>query len=240
MPLPFIVMALPPFPALPIAMTVVVPAAIPARTNDNRSGRFARKNRVKLGEPLLLSWTMTNSGSKAVNAPNLVGLEHDFAQLSVVKPDGSTMDVAPFVIVCDASYLSDFNPGETRTTEHHLFWSTTGFAFDGPGKHQIELNVSWIMGGIRVGVSASLEVLVDYPVTERDNDVIAQVMNPEVGKFIALGGHAYHLKDAVFRLSNVMRAHHTHDVAKSLGAYFDSSLSIHAPSLTARPCPKPF
>ena len=40
MPLPFIVMALPPFPALPIAMTVVVPAAIPARTNDNRSGRF--------------------------------------------------------------------------------------------------------------------------------------------------------------------------------------------------------
>lgn len=189
----------------------------------------AIKSRVKLGEPLHLSWTMTNSGGKAITAPNLVGLEHDFARLSVVKPDGSTMDVAPFVIVCDASQLSDFNPGETRTAEHHLFWSTSGFAFQSPGTHRVELTVTWVTGGIRVGVAASLEVLVDYPVTEHDNDVIALMMNSDVGKFIALGGHAYHLKEAVSRLSNVTRAHHRHDVAKSLAAYFDSSRSMLAP-----------
>jgi len=38
-PLSFVVMALFPFPAFPIALPVIVPVAIPAWTNDNGSGR---------------------------------------------------------------------------------------------------------------------------------------------------------------------------------------------------------
>ncbi|MBI3530870.1 MAG: hypothetical protein HY067_23240 [Betaproteobacteria bacterium] len=185
----------------------------------------ATKHRVKIGEPLHLTWTMTNSGSDTIQAPNFVGIEHDFAELRVVKSDGSALDVAPFVIVCDASQLSDLKPGETRTAEHHLFWSTQGFSFDAPGKHTVELTVSWNAGDIKVGATDSLEVLVDYPVTERDNDVIAHMMNPEVGKFIALGGHAYHLKEAVSRVGKVVRDHPTHDVGKCMAAFYDDKLA---------------
>jgi hypothetical protein len=129
--------------------------------------------------------------------------------------------VAPFVIVCDAAALSDLKPGETRSAEHQLFWSTQGFAFDSPGRHIVRLDVSWKAGDIKLGVTATLEVLVDYPVTERDNDVIAQMMHPEVGKFVALGGHAYHLKEAVARVGAVVRDHAAHDAGKCMAAFID-------------------
>ncbi len=181
----------------------------------------AKRPRVKIGEPLHLTWGMTNVGSDTIKAPNFVGIEHELAELRVVKPDGSVMDVAPFVIVCDASQMTEQKPGETRAAEHNLFWSTQGFAFNTPGKHTVELNVSWNVGDIKVGATDSVEILVDYPVTERDNDVIAQMMNPEVGKFIALGGHAYHIKEAVSRVGRVVRDHQAHDVGKAIAAFYD-------------------
>ena len=181
----------------------------------------ARKQRVKIGEPLHLSWDMSNTGASPISAPNAVGVEHDFAELSVVKPDGTVLDVAPFVIVCDASALSDLKPGETRSAQHELFWSTQGFAFDSPGRHLVRLDLSWKAGDIKLGATAAVEVLVDYPVTERDNDVIAKMMHPEVGKFVALGGHAYHLKEAVSRVGAVVRDHKAHDVGTSMAAFID-------------------
>lgn len=181
----------------------------------------AQKSRLKIGEPLRLSWAMKNSGQARVTAPNYVGIEHDFAELSVLKPDGTAMDVAPFVIVCDAGQLTDLKPGETRRAEYDLFWSTQGFAFEAPGKHTVELTISWNLGDRKVGASATVEILVDYPVSAKDNDVIAHMMNPEVGKFIALGGHAYHLREAVARIGAVMHENPSHDVGKRMAAFFD-------------------
>jgi hypothetical protein len=103
----------------------------------------AHKQRVKIGEPLHLSWAMSNCGQETMKAPNFVGTEHDFTEISVVKPNGSVMDVAPFVIVCDASKLSNLQPGESRKAGHHLFWSTQGFAFETPGLHTVQLQVAW-------------------------------------------------------------------------------------------------
>jgi hypothetical protein len=145
-----------------------------------------------------------------------------------VKPDGSTLDVAPFVVVCDASQLTDLNPGDTRTAEHQLFWSTQGFSFDSPGKHTTKLDISWWSGDIKIGATDSIDIFVDYPVTARDNDVIEQMMNPEVGKFIALGGHAYHLDEAVSRIEEVMREHKDHQVAKAMAAYYDEKRAAAA------------
>jgi hypothetical protein len=186
----------------------------------------AQKQRVKLGEPLALSWDLTNIGDSPVSAPNFVGIEHDFSELSVVKPDGSTLDVAPFVIVCDASQLSDLNPGETRSARYQLFWSTQGFSFSSPGKHTVTLDTSWQSGDIKIGATDSIEILVDYPVTERDNDIIAQMLNPEVGKFVALGGHAYHLKEAVARIAEVVRKDKDHEVGKVMAAYYDAKRAV--------------
>jgi len=188
----------------------------------------SEKHRVKIGEPLPLSWELTNIGDSPISAPNFVGIEHDFAELSVVKPDGTTLDVAPFVIVCDASQLTDFNPGDMRAAQHDLFWSTQGFSLNSPGKHTVTLDISWPSGDIKIGATASTEILVDYPVTERDNDIIAQMMNPEVGKFVALGGHAYHLEEAVSRVEKVVRKYKDHDVGQSMVAYYDEKRAASA------------
>jgi hypothetical protein len=72
-----------------------------------------------------------------------------------------------------------------------------------------------------VGAKAAVEILVDYPVSERDNDVIAQMMNTEVGKFIALGGHAYHLTDAVVRIREVMKDNAEHEVGRAMASLYD-------------------
>jgi hypothetical protein len=181
----------------------------------------AKKERLKIGEPLPLSWKLTNTGHSAIRAPNFVGIEHDFADLSVMKPDGSTLDVAPFVVICDASQLTDLNPGDTRTAEHQLFWSTQGFSFDSPGKHTVKLDISWWSGDLKIGATDAIDIFVDYPVTAQDNDIIEQMMNPEVGKFIALGGHAYHLDEAVSRIEAVMRGHKDHEVAEAMAEYYD-------------------
>lgn len=181
-----------------------------------------KKRRVKIGEPLQMIWEMTNTGDTPVLAPNFVGIEHDFADLSIVKPDGRALDVAPFVIVCDGSQLTTLKPGEKRTAQHDLFWSTQGFAFDTPGTHVVNIEVSWGAGDLKVGASDSVEVLVDYPVNEKDNEIIAHMLNDEVGKFIALGGHAYHLKDAVSRIQSVVRDHGDHEVAKRMADYIDA------------------
>jgi len=49
-PLSFIAMALLPLPTLPVAMTIVVPVAIPARANDDSGRRFdIRRSRRSVG-----------------------------------------------------------------------------------------------------------------------------------------------------------------------------------------------
>jgi len=205
----------------------------------------AQKHRVKIGEPLPLEWELTNTSDTPVVAPNAVGIEHNFADLSVLKPDGSVRDVAPFVVVCDASQLTDLKPGETRIGAHELFWSTQGFSFDSTGKHTVKLDISWWLGDTKIGATGSIDILVDYPVTERDNDVIALMMNPEVGKFVALGGHAYHLDEAVSRIEQVMREHKGHEVANAMATYYDEKWAAAArekrPGSKAkkRPTPSP-
>jgi hypothetical protein len=53
-------------------------------------------------------------------------------------------------------------------------------------------------------VKAAKHVWVNFPQTQLDNDAAADLLHPEVGKYVALGGGANHLTEAVTRLSRVM------------------------------------
>lgn len=179
------------------------------------------KDRVKIGEPLELSWELTNISDQAVKAPNNVGIAFEFAEIRVTKPGGTTLDMPPYFIMCDSSILTDLKPNAKQTAKHNLFWSTQGFAFETPGKHTVQLEISWGSNGAKVGASATADIYVDYPVTERDNDIIAKMMHDEVGKYIALGGHASHLKEAVKRIGAVLREHEDHPVSRSIRPFFE-------------------
>jgi len=58
----------------------------------------------------------------------------------------------------------------------------------------------WSAQGVAVGVQGGLDVFVDYPSSDADNQAAGLVMHPEVGKWVALGGGAYHLGEACSRL----------------------------------------
>jgi hypothetical protein len=60
--------------------------------------------------------------------------------------------------------------------------------------------VSWSAQGVPVGVQSGIDVFVDDPVSDGDNQAAGLVLHPDVGKWVALGGEAYHLGEAARRL----------------------------------------
>ena len=160
----------------------------------------AGTDRVALGQPLDLSWTMTNTSGVSLRAPNDVSIEALFASITVTDGEGRERPVRPFVIVCEHAKLGELEPGKSVTASTKVFWSTAGFAFERPGRYRVDVAVSWSAQGVPVGVQCGVDVFVDYPTSDADNHAADLVLHPEVGKWVALGGDAYHLGEACRRL----------------------------------------
>ena len=88
---------------------------------------------VSLGQPVELSWTLTNRSAVALLAPNDVSTEGLFAAITVTDGDGRERAVRPFIIVCERSKLEPLEPGESVSASSKVFWSSAGFAFERPG-----------------------------------------------------------------------------------------------------------
>jgi hypothetical protein len=156
--------------------------------------------RVALGQPLDLSWTMTNKSSVPLRAPNDVSIEALFASITVTDGEGRERPVRPFAIVCEHAKLTELEPGKSLSASTKVFWSTAGFAFEQPGRYRVDVAIFWSAQGVPVGVQAGVDVFVDYPTSDSDNHAADLVLHPEVGKWVALGGDAYHLEEACRRL----------------------------------------
>ena len=61
----------------------------------------------------------------------------------------------------------------------------------------------WSIAGVPFGVSGRTNVWVNFPQSNADNDAAAKLLHPEVGMYVALGGGANHLSEAVSRLNHV-------------------------------------
>ncbi|MBR0971616.1 hypothetical protein JQ572_13580 [Bradyrhizobium japonicum] len=165
----------------------------------------ATTGRVALGQPLDLSWTMTNTSGVSLRAPNDVSIEALFASITVTDAEGRERPVRPFVILCEHAKLSELEPGKSITASAKVFWSTAGFAFEKPGRYRVDVAVSWSAQGVMVGVQSGVDVFVDYPTSDTDNHSANLVLHPEVGTWVALGGEAYHLGEACRRLQALSR-----------------------------------
>src|SRR5262249_16245668 len=114
---------------------------------------------------------------------------------------GQRRGVTPFVIECERSRIAPLAPSTSLEASTRVYWSTNGFAFERPGRYVVEVSVDWTVGGTPVSVRGQLPVFVNYPVKGRDNEAAANLLHPDVGKWVALGGGAYHLTEAVDRLN---------------------------------------
>ena len=135
-----------------------------------------------------------------LRAPNDVSIEALFASITVTDNEGRERPVRPFAIVCERAKLSDLEPGASVSASVKVFWSTAGFAFGRPGRYRVDVAVMWSARGVAVGVQNGVDVFVDYPTSDADNSAADLVLHPDVGKWVALGGEAYHLGEAGRRL----------------------------------------
>jgi hypothetical protein len=160
----------------------------------------ASEGRIDMGEPLRLEWTLENHAKAPIPVPSDIGVEAQHAFLSVTMPGGETKRMPSFVIRTDQVAIIDLAPGDDVVAQSHLYWSSNGFAFETPGKHAVTLRIIWNADGVPCGVTASTDVWVNYPQTPADNEAAALLLHPQVGMYVALGGGADHLHEAVARL----------------------------------------
>jgi hypothetical protein len=158
---------------------------------------------VSLGEPVGISWTMTNRCGVPLVAPNDISTEALFASITVTDIEGHERPVRPFVILCERAKLQALEPGESVSASSKVFWSSAGFAFERPGRYRVTVSVNWSAHGVPVGVEGGIDLFVAFPSSDVDNRAAGLVLHPEVGKWVALGGGAYHLKEATRRLTEL-------------------------------------
>lgn len=166
-------------------------------------GLEVNDDHVELGEPLLLRWNLTNRSGAAIPVPTDVGLEAQHAFMTVTDPRGRARPMPSFVIQTDHVSVESLDDGQQRSAETRVFWSSRGFAFTEPGMHRVDVRIVWAYGGLAMGVRNSIDVWVNYPQTDVDNDAASELLHPEVGMYVALGGGADHLSEAVARIGRV-------------------------------------
>jgi hypothetical protein len=158
---------------------------------------------VVLGQLLEVSWTMTNRSGDILVVPGDVSLESQFAMMTVTDPLGRVHRFNPIRFICDTAKLAELRPGDSVSSSHRVFWSTSGFAFPQPGTYRVTVAVTWSANGIGVAVTGDLEQFIDFPTTSADNEAARLVLNDQVGMYAALGGGAQHLTEAVSRLQQL-------------------------------------
>ena len=163
----------------------------------------AEHQQISLGEPLLITWTLTNRSSEPIPAPNDIRIEALYSYITVVTPNGIIRPMPTFIIECESAKIANLEPGQTLTAQTRLYWSSRGFAFDRPGRYLIEVDIMWAITGVPFGVRGRTDVWVNFPQSNADNDAAAKLLHPEVGMYVALGGGAAHLTEAVARLNDV-------------------------------------
>jgi hypothetical protein len=145
-------------------------------------------DRVALGEPTTLSWTLTNHGPNAVPAPAELAVESLVARVSVTDPTGRITFMRPAEV---RSYpqvpIVSLDPGASVRGSTTLFWGWDGFAFQMPGRHLVEVIVLWELANMLVAVSGERDIFVSYPTSNEENEVAALLLHPDVGKAVAFG-----------------------------------------------------
>ncbi|MGA5356428.1 hypothetical protein [Streptomyces purpurascens] len=161
-------------------------------------------DKIDLGEPLRLSWTLSNRTRLPIPVPSDLGIEAQHAFIRITGPQGGQKTLRSMVIRTDHVALKPLEANSDRGAEARVYWDSDGFAFSAPGRHLVEVELLWVQGTVPVGARATADIWVNYPQSRTDNDVAAILLHPEVGMYVALGGAA-HLREAVNRLDSVAR-----------------------------------
>ncbi len=177
----------------------------------------ADKESLALGEPLMLGWTITNVSAMSMAVPRSVDIASLTARVSVTDPDGVVTFLRPAEqTACVQNPLRELAPKDSVSGETVVFWGRDGFTFRKPGRHIVEVMVLWQVSGLDVGVDGETALWVSYPVSDEDNRVAALLLDPEVGRAVALGQVPRGKEDPARRIAEALRAHSAHPAVAKL------------------------
>ena len=163
----------------------------------------AEHDAVAVGEPVMITWTLTNTGLDPLPVPSDLSNRATYVTLTVIDSDGRATVMAPFVIECESSTIADLAPGKSIKGSERVFWSSNGFAFTRPGTHVVDVAIEWTAREIPCLVRGGTSLTVMAPLTAVDDLAATTLLNPQVGAYVALGGGALHLTEAVARLASL-------------------------------------
>ncbi len=174
------------------------------------------KRAINIGEPIEVTWKITNKMGVAINIPNSIGPDQHTTRISVSKPNGKIMPMRlPLDAHDEGHEPKPLAAGKSASASSLLFWSRNGFAFEQPGHHEINVILVWEESGVYFAVESSTKVWVNYPVTNRDNEVAALMMDEDVGRFI-LTGNRKRFPKGLKQIEETISKYKSHDVSRSL------------------------
>ncbi len=169
----------------------------------------SQQKNIKLGEPLNLKLKLQNKTNYRITVPEFISPEYLYSKITVIDSRGKHNPMPSFVIKTDSGDFCDLDENGEKETLTSVFWSSKGFAFKQSGKHNVEVQITWNVDGIPFGVTATMSVWVDAPVTNADNEIASLLLDDEVGIWTMLGGAA-HLCDANSRIAVAIKTHPKH------------------------------
>jgi len=171
---------------------------------------------VRLGEPLNLTWKLTNTGKHPVPVPEDLTTRALVSRVSVTDPDGKVTFMRPLDLdSCARIRLVTLKPGAALTGETVLYYGRDGFAMEKPGRHTVEVIVLWELAGVPVAAAGEADVWVAYPISHRDNRVATLLLDPDVGRAVALRDVS-RSKRAASRISAAVRASKSHPAHRAM------------------------
>ena len=145
-------------------------------------------DRIVLGEPVELKFSLTNAGEVPLAVPASFDTESLTVRINVTDPLGRITFMRPErVNSCPRLRTEELAPSSSVSGSTTLFWGRDGFAFEIPGRHTVEVIVLWNIAGQPLAAAAEREVFVAYPTSSEDNDVAAAMLRPEMGVAVATG-----------------------------------------------------
>lgn len=148
----------------------------------------ASSEQPRLGEPVTVEFRLENTGDAPLPVPASLDQESMTVRVNVTDPDGKvTFMRPPTVASCPELTLQKLGPGESVSGSTTVYWGPDGFAFEAPGRHVVEVIALWDIAGVPVATAGEHEIFVRYPVSDKDNEIAALLLDPEVGAAIGAG-----------------------------------------------------
>jgi len=174
-------------------------------------------DRVALGQPVQLSWTLTNNGQLPIPAPSTLDVETQQARVSVTDPLGHvTFMRTPALDACPHLELIELAPGESIKGSTTLYWGTDGFAFEVPGHHVVDVIGLWDAQGTPIGAQGETHVFVTYP-QGNENEVAALLLHPDVGRAVATGALQGKAQERIGRAQKLSGEHAATEALQRIG-----------------------